>query len=300
MSQAPLPEALKTFTHAFDIRVFVDQNAGDWQMPMEWHTSLEIFFALRGEGRCIVGEKTYRFQSGDIFVIGNNELHKSEIVEGGQYDALLVMFSPDSPFIRRLTMAEDPLRLFYLHPQGFSHRLRPTAGKQQVYRGITALMLEEYGRSGSGGSEALTALLTWLLLDLNREYAAAGPLPPDVQAGERVKHKKIITEVLDYIGAHFCEDINFGELAGKLYVNQSYLSREFRKSTGYSLSKFLSNKRIREARELLRSTEWPVSEIASRVGYNNISHFNWIFKKEIGISPREFRKKTSEVSACEN
>ena len=74
-------------------------------------------------------------------------------------------------------------------------------------------------------------------------------------------------------------------------MDQAYLSREFKKSTGYSMMKFVTNKRIREARELLRSTDISISEVAITVGYNNITHFHTMFKKETGISPKEFRRQ---------
>ena len=75
-----LPEALKTFRQDFDVRVFVDRNKGDWHMPMEWHTSLEIFICIAGRGKYQIGEKRYTFETGDVFVINNGELHKSEII----------------------------------------------------------------------------------------------------------------------------------------------------------------------------------------------------------------------------
>ncbi|MFS8580545.1 MAG: helix-turn-helix domain-containing protein, partial [Novibacillus thermophilus] len=53
---------------------------------------------------------------------------------------------------------------------------------------------------------------------------------------------------------------------------------------------FISSKRIRLARELLLKSNLQVTEIAGRVGYNNVTHFHWTFKKMVGTSPGNFRK----------
>ncbi|MEG1012094.1 MAG: AraC family transcriptional regulator [Ruthenibacterium sp.] len=284
-----LPDSMQTFVHAFDIRIFIDHNEGTWHMPMEWHTAYEIFIVRQGSGSYTIGDKRYTFQEGDVFVINNTELHKSEMLNGMPFDALVVMFYPDKLDLDALCGEEDVMNLFYVRQQNFCHRYTPCASRKLQYDTLLDLMLEEYDRPQGYNVPALTALLVWFLIDLNRAYHCAAPAP--YTAGEQLKHKKIISEVLDYINEHYSEEIKLSELADRLYINQSYLCREFKKSTGFSLTKYIANKRIREARELLRNTQISVAEVAITVGYNNITHFNWIFKKETGISPSEFRKQ---------
>ena len=146
-----LPEALKTFRQDFDIRVFVDRNKGDWHMPMEWHTSLEIFMCTAGSGRYQIGEKWYEFETGDIFVINNGELHKSEIYENGAFDAFIVMFSPEKMFPQNTMIdGRDILDVFYNRTAAFSHMYRPTPQMQEVYGRISDLMLQEFEEKKEG------------------------------------------------------------------------------------------------------------------------------------------------------
>lgn len=286
-----LPEALRTFRHEFDIRVFIDKNKGDWHMPMEWHTSLEIFLCLNGSGKYYIGNKLYEFQEGDIFVISDNELHKSEIDKYGFFDALIIMFSPEKIIKDRTIDGIDLMNLFYGRIGEFYHKCSLTKEKQQMLQLIGSILLSEYEKKQEGYMESMKALLTCFLIELNREYKSIDSKNILYVSGKKLKHKKIISEVLSYIDENYMDDINLGDLSERLYVNQSYLSREFKKSTGYSMVKFITNKRMREARELLRSTDLLITEIAMRVGYNNITHFHTMFKKEIGISPKEFRKQ---------
>lgn len=287
-----LPEALKTFRQEFDIRVFIDRNKGEWHMPMEWHIQLELFICIKGRGKYYIGDKVYAFEKGDIFVINDSELHKSAIYENEYFDAFIVMFSAEKMFKNQIPSSDlDLLDIFYRRPGTFSHLYRPGPDKQKEYQGMCDLMLKEYEERREGYKDALRALLTWMLLELHREYFRNEQQNVCYTVGEKLKHKKIISEVLNYIEQHYREDMNLGELAEMLYVNQSYLSREFKKDTGYSMIKFITNKRIREARSLLCDTDMLITDIATSVGYNNITHFNAMFKKEIGISPKEFRKQ---------
>lgn len=286
-----LPDALKTFRHEFDIRVFIDKNSGDWHMPMEWHTSLEIFMCIKGQGTYYIGNKIYDFIKGDIFVISNNELHKSEINEGGAFDAFVIMFSPEKVLSSRYIQGKDLLDIFYGRTERFCHRYRPNEGKIAVYENIAGLILKEFREEKENYMTAISSLVTWFLIDLNRVYNSEDSEQAAYEKSDKLKHKKFITEVLNYVEENYKTDINLGELAASLYMDQAYLSREFKKSTGYSMMKFVTNKRIREARELLRSTDISISEVAITVGYNNITHFHTMFKKETGISPKEFRRQ---------
>lgn len=59
---------------------------------------------------------------------------------------------------------------------------------------------------------------------------------------------------------------------------------------GIGLSEYLTQERMRLAQSLLKNTSFPISIIASRVGYVNFSHFAKVFKQEFGVSPSEYRK----------
>lgn len=293
MENHSLPKALETFTHQFAIRIFVDHNRKGWQMPMEWHTFAEIFFVLEGHGRFFIGERIYTFKPGDLFVISDRDLHKSQVTDAAGFSALLVMFAPGKIFPGGLPAGQSPLDIFYRRAANFSHQLCPDDATIETYRKITSLMLTEYELDGQNSQAALTGLLNWLLTDLARRYSTHTAGTQYIPAGRR-QHKKIVSDVLDYINTHYSQDISLSELAAKLYVNQSYLSREFKKSTGYSLVKFIASKRIREARELLQNTSLSVANIATNVGYNNITHFHFVFKNETGITPKTFRRQTQE------
>ncbi len=73
-------------------------------------------------------------------------------------------------------------------------------------------------------------------------------------------------------------------------LNEKYFSSKFTKETGMTFSVYLTRLRLQKARQLMDTTDLKVYEISDRVGYNNVEHFNRTFKKNLGISPSEYRK----------
>ena len=93
-----------------------------------------------------------------------------------------------------------------------------------------------------------------------------------------------------YIMEHFNEPITLEEICEATGFSVSYFSAMFKKETGEGFSKYLTRVRIDEAKNLLRETNLPVSEICEKVGYNDRKHFTSVFHKATGLNPAEFRK----------
>jgi two-component system, response regulator YesN len=89
------------------------------------------------------------------------------------------------------------------------------------------------------------------------------------------------------------------EIANYVYLNPDYLTRMFKKQTGFSISDYLQQQRIEYAKKLLIETDMPVSEIALSAGYSNFSYFSTIFKKMTQLNPMEYRKTTPLLEKSE-
>lgn len=89
--------------------------------------------------------------------------------------------------------------------------------------------------------------------------------------------------------------LNLTMLADRMQINSSYLSRLFKKEFGENFSAYLLNMRIRQARELLHTTQFRSSEIARMVGFEDAHYFSQVFKKQCGMTPSQYREScTSE------
>lgn len=110
----------------------------------------------------------------------------------------------------------------------------------------------------------------------------------------------IIARVESYIREHFRENINRNDVAAIVYITPNYLSKLFRSKMGMNLREYINQIRIEEARRMLLTTNLSVSEIAGRVGYDNISYFSTVFRKQVGMSPVDWRNsKREDGEACD-
>lgn len=98
-------------------------------------------------------------------------------------------------------------------------------------------------------------------------------------------------QVKKYIEENFSEPLTLENIAQSLNYSPSYLSTQFKQSTGYSPIDYLIQVRIEKARLLLMETSASLREIAANVGYHDVYYFSRLFKKRVGLSPAQFRKK---------
>lgn len=102
---------------------------------------------------------------------------------------------------------------------------------------------------------------------------------------------QMVTVVKEYIDSHPEGDLSRPFLADLVHLNVDYLARIFHAQTGYTLNNYIIDVRMKLAQNLIQTTNLPISLIAMRVGYDNFSYFSKVYKKVIGISPSEERKR---------
>ncbi|MBC8080666.1 MAG: response regulator [Gorillibacterium sp.] len=100
-----------------------------------------------------------------------------------------------------------------------------------------------------------------------------------------------IEKIKKYIEDHITKPLSREEIAAHVFLNAAYVSRLFKKETGKSLSEYIMYEKMERAKHMLTSSNLKISSIAEELGYVFLSHFTKIFKKVVGISPMDYRKK---------
>lgn len=101
----------------------------------------------------------------------------------------------------------------------------------------------------------------------------------------------VIDDILYYIEHHYTRNITLESIAPLFGYNSSYLGKIFNKKVGENFNSYLDHIRIEHSKELLRSRDMKVYEIAEKVGYRNVDYFHIKFKKYVGQTPAEFRRE---------
>ena len=98
-----------------------------------------------------------------------------------------------------------------------------------------------------------------------------------------------LTEILNYINTNYLT-VTLDELEEQFHLSKPYLSKYIKEKSGKTFGDLVKNVRMKKARSLLKSGSMTVEAIADQVGYQNVEHFNRLFKKTYGMTPAQFRK----------
>lgn len=101
--------------------------------------------------------------------------------------------------------------------------------------------------------------------------------------------KDIIGQVKRYIWDNIDKEISLNILAENVFLHPAYLSRVFKQETKITITEYLLSARIQKAKELLMNTQHKVQDISTMVGIDSAVYFGRIFKKEVGVTPQEYR-----------
>lgn len=109
------------------------------------------------------------------------------------------------------------------------------------------------------------------------------------------KYSRIVRDVMKYIHQHYKEEISLDILGEEFGMNGGYLGQIFKRETGSTFLKYLTNYRMEEAKRLLEDGRYNVSEVSQAVGYKTSQYFSQIFIKYTGMTPQEYRKWNNKI-----
>ncbi len=109
-------------------------------------------------------------------------------------------------------------------------------------------------------------------------------------AGEQIKRCSALTKkLIRYIGEHYSDEMTLKCLAEYLNVSPNYISRLFKEEMGRGLFEYINEYRVKQASQMLACSDDKVYEIADQVGFKSAVHFNIVFNKYMGVSPKQYR-----------
>lgn len=280
-------ELVEHGTPAFPIACYRD-DLSNGEVPWHWHEEWEAAVILEGTGLIAVGNEKFVLHAGEGFFVSSQRLHGCWDLEnsGSQYHSIvfhprLVGGSLDSVFYQKYIQpltANRALEGLHLKPE-IQWQREFLEGIERIWQLCRA---EPYGYEFQVRQEA-SALI--LLLQQNIPDARKQPSPKQQRDAERIK------AMLQYIHDNCADELNTKSIAQAAAVSESECLRCFRATIGTTPIQYLRGYRIQKAVQLLTATDLPVSAIAERCGFQDVSYFTKTFREMKGCAPTVFRRK---------
>lgn len=104
------------------------------------------------------------------------------------------------------------------------------------------------------------------------------------------QENRLIQTAKAYIQEHFSENLRLEDVSEQVYLAPSYFGVLFKKEVGESFSSYLTTVRMEQAKNFLRDAKYSIQDVAKATGYQDKRYFSKLFKKQVGVTPREYRK----------
>jgi AraC-like DNA-binding protein len=266
----------------------------DFNGHFHCHQGMEFLFVYNGQGHITVGRQIIEVEPGTLFFFQPFQLHRIQMDVSPQqpYERTIVSFEPAifeayfeafpqlRQYYRRLWQDALPMQML----QGLAGESEISRMFELFHRRLSQIKASDYQHE--------FALLTVRMLHALQDMGFGDNAMEESGEGmEAMRPKRHSESMMGWIEEHYHETFTLSQLAEELHLTKTYISRVFREETGSSLMEYVTARRIRQASWLLHETDLPVEHIGEKVGFPNFSYFCQVYKKHIGISPNQSRKR---------
>lgn len=251
------------------------------EVALHHHDFYEIYLLLRGRVTYIVENHIYNMRPGDIMLISPLELHQARIsTEEDPYERIVLWVA--RPYLEQLSSPRTSLtRCFDTSVPGHANLLRlPGQASATMHRRMERLQTL-HQQEGYGGDLLAKSCLTELLVELNQ--AAHDRAAPAADCSS----DQVVDAVLHYINEHYSEPLTLDMLSEKFFISKYHLLRKFDAQVGTTVHRYILQKRLLIAKQLLGSGVAP-SEVCQYCGFGDYANFYRAFKLQYGSTPRQF------------
>lgn len=250
------------------------------------HDFFELVYVMRGTAVHHLGARTHRLCEGDYFIMDLGSFHCYQ--ENREFAIVNCLFAPqyvDRALINCPSLSallSNEMRQFGTPPGMFNAADRIYHDDSGCIRNLIEAMEREYAGKETGYLELVRCHLIEILV---RTARAA------LDGGGAAQSHPAVAAMAEYLHVNYAQPLSLKNMSAALGYTPQYLSCLFHRETGASLSAFLQRIRVEKSCALLAQSRLSVSAIAQQVGYGDLKHFNGVFRKHMGLSPREFRAR---------
>lgn len=255
--------------------------------PMHWHHAMEIIMAVENIYTVTIRHQDYCINPGEILIIPPGELHQLTAPPSGKRIILLFNFTEISSlpgFSSILPLLTQPI---YITPDTYPEI-------HDIMVEFLCEIREEYFANEPLRDLAICSQLVRLFCALGRDHFARSTNNAYSTAYKQKDFIEKFNTVLNYIDAHYMEDITLEKAASVAGFSKFHFTRLFKQYSQQNFYDYLCFKRIKAAEVLLTRPNLSITEVSLQSGFSSISTFNRTFKKIEGCTPTEYRNLYTE------
>ena len=254
-------------------------------VPMHWHEQMEIIYIKKGNGTVSVGMKPYEVSAGCIIPVMPGELHSIDGSTGGPMEYENIIFSLD---LLDSTEQNDWCRSSVIIPMKenrflFERPIRPGTAFWDEVSACLDKADEACTDRVPGYSLRVKSSLFLFLYALFKHKK-------DPSKKDEKDHSEALKKVISYVKEHSSQPITIHDVASLTDYSDSHFMRLFKAETGRTFISFLNEYRLQVSAYMLKETKDPVSLVAVKAGFENLSYFIRMFTKTYGVPPGRYRK----------
>lgn len=250
------------------------------------HDGLEIIQIWSDSGTVLVGDNIYPIKKGSIYLIDSSTAHCTNPDINNFYIRSKITFSQSALIpLLETTDSMHLLNLFTNKNSGSMVELdTETANK---FDKSFKLIYEEFDNKNSDYHPLMVSVLLAMLTIINRINSTNTTIENNSTINP------IILSIIEYINQNILNEINIDDICNHLHFSKYYLCHTFKKHTGVTITQYIIERKISNAKILLTNTKKPVSVVALESGFNGLTQFSRTFSRTTGMSPLKYRKLKS-------
>ena len=273
-------------------RLFHLRDRGIKEVQLHYHDFYKIIVFYCGNVTYMIEGKSYMLEPGDIIFVNRGDIHKPTIDSAVPYERTILYISPE--YLESCRDREyDPFFCFLQESEKKSYVMRPEAfGETEAGRLLTGLKGKE---ERYGWKQERMLLFQLFLVALNR-MCMEKEQKKESRPGA-VYNQKVI-DLLTYLREHIFEDISIDGLAETFYISKYHMMRLFKNETGYTIHRYITEKRIAAAKEKLQKGT-PATKVSEECGFSDYSTFLRAFQSCTKMTPTAFAETQKDRSLYE-
>lgn len=247
------------------------------------HDFFECYYFMNGNVTFLIEGKAYDLNPGDIILVNSSELHQAAINDLNEpYERIVLWLN--AGYIQQLSTENTDLGQCFMH-KNRSNILRPELDSQHRIRTIMTQLLEIDEKKTYGQDLLKTAFVIELLVLLNQTMLDSGK----AQTVEGRKSRRI-EAIIEYINDNLDKTMQIDDLAEKFFVSKFHLSREFKEQTGATLHRYIVQKKLILAKEMILQGQ-PITDVYQACGFGDYSNFFRVFRHEYDMTPKQYYRQ---------